>query len=460
MDQQDGGNGGVAGGGGGGTGTGGTTLTIPTDMHLIKKRKHENVFTINTVSDSSDEGLGSMSPEPISLLAVGKTTTTNAMPKEIVDLKNLLEVERRQKAALEERLRQIELQIFPEGPIVQSKKLKEQQHANVAYQHQEVIEHTNHIHLDDDANADSLTSAGNRVHNVRVACHSGIIEHLPEDVCVLDDNSQTDSMDEDEITSDVPNQQNMMIKEEYLVQDSSRPGTPIETIIVRQPILEAVIKAEPKVEVERINAPTTLIVRSADETFNTNSGSSSPSTVTLSTTNNPKQLARQLVYMTAHNTSRQNLETIVEAIRHLEGDQLFGEMTEPTQEVPLALTNKPVTVQPARTQLQLEMNPFLQFRPNSDQSQPQQQQPHQQIIVQQSNTMQQQGSSCSNAVLTNVITSKNNNGTTVTIVPSTLIKTFPSTQTATTTNGQTTTVSVLQQQQQCRPGVIVVKQNS
>lgn len=37
------------------------------------------------------------------------------------------------------------------------------------------------------------------------------------------------------------------------------------------------------------------------------------------------------------NTSRQNLETIVEAIRHLEGDHMFGD--EPlTQEVPLALT--------------------------------------------------------------------------------------------------------------------------
>ena len=38
------------------------------------------------------------------------------------------------------------------------------------------------------------------------------------------------------------------------------------------------------------------------------------------------------------NTSRQNLETIVEAIRHLEGDHLFSD--EPAQDVPLALTNK------------------------------------------------------------------------------------------------------------------------
>lgn len=42
------------------------------------------------------------------------------------------------------------------------------------------------------------------------------------------------------------------------------------------------------------------------------------------------------------NTSRQNLETIVEAIRHLEGDHLFSD--EPAQDMPLALTNKQQTM--------------------------------------------------------------------------------------------------------------------
>jgi transcription factor AP-4 len=40
----------------------------------------------------------------------------------------------------------------------------------------------------------------------------------------------------------------------------------------------------------------------------------------------------------APSTSRQNLETIVEAIRHLEGDHLFSDEPTPQQEVPLALT--------------------------------------------------------------------------------------------------------------------------
>lgn len=67
-----------------------------------------------------------------------------------------------------------------------------------------------------------------------------------------------------------------------------------------RPILEAVIKAEPRVEVELVpDTPSRLYLAS---------------------------------------TSRQNLETIVEAIRHLEGDHLFGEAG---SDVPLALTKKP-----------------------------------------------------------------------------------------------------------------------
>lgn len=95
-----------------------------------------------------------------------------------------------------------------------------------------------------------------------------------------------------------------------------------EDIVLRLPTV--VVDAEPKVEVERLTSPVT----SGDE---------------VSTTS----------------TSRQNLETIVEAIRHLEGDHLFNDIPspptatttgtssachrvieEPVQEVPLALTTK------------------------------------------------------------------------------------------------------------------------
>ncbi|CAG9822984.1 unnamed protein product [Phaedon cochleariae] len=75
-------------------------------------------------------------------------------------------------------------------------------------------------------------------------------------------------------------------------------------------VLEAAIKAEPKVEVERL--PTTTA----------SSGHEDPATASR-------------IYVS--NTTRQNLETIVEAIRHLEGDHMFGD--EPhAQDAPLALT--------------------------------------------------------------------------------------------------------------------------
>lgn len=77
----------------------------------------------------------------------------------------------------------------------------------------------------------------------------------------------------------------------------------VETAAVAAPLLEAAIKAEPRVEVE-------VLPEAASE-------------------------APSRLYLAS--TSRQNLETIVEAIRHLEGDHLFREEAADT---PLALTKK------------------------------------------------------------------------------------------------------------------------
>ncbi|XP_014362482.2 transcription factor AP-4 isoform X1 [Papilio machaon] len=83
-------------------------------------------------------------------------------------------------------------------------------------------------------------------------------------------------------------------------------GDEIEAPVVEAPVaplLEAAIKAEPRVEVEVL----------PDATHD----------------------ASSRLYLAS--TSRQNLETIVEAIRHLEGDHLFREET---GDAPLALTKK------------------------------------------------------------------------------------------------------------------------
>lgn len=86
---------------------------------------------------------------------------------------------------------------------------------------------------------------------------------------------------------------------------------PVEPAVVSSPLLEAAIKAEPRVEVEVLpdaahDAPSRLYLAS---------------------------------------TSRQNLETIVEAIRHLEGDHLFREES---GDAPLALTKKAELPPPPR----------------------------------------------------------------------------------------------------------------
>uniref|UniRef100_A0A2A4J5Q5 BHLH domain-containing protein n=1 Tax=Heliothis virescens TaxID=7102 RepID=A0A2A4J5Q5_HELVI len=86
---------------------------------------------------------------------------------------------------------------------------------------------------------------------------------------------------------------------------------PVEPAVVAAPLLEAAIKAEPRVEVEVL----------PDATHD----------------------APSRLYLAS--TSRQNLETIVEAIRHLEGDHLFREEA---GDAPLALTKKVENPPPPR----------------------------------------------------------------------------------------------------------------
>ncbi|KAF5305903.1 hypothetical protein FQR65_LT07514 [Abscondita terminalis] len=112
----------------------------------------------------------------------------------------------------------------------------------------------------------------------------------------------------------------------------SRSPSPEPTPEQRLPsVLEAAIKAEPKVEVERLPSP------------------------------NPPHEENTPNRIYIPNTSRQNLETIVEAIRHLEGDHMFAEEPQHTQEVPLALT----TSRTSDRVLKVEMNRFLEFHPPS-----------------------------------------------------------------------------------------------
>ncbi|XP_063387080.1 transcription factor AP-4 [Cydia fagiglandana] len=94
-----------------------------------------------------------------------------------------------------------------------------------------------------------------------------------------------------------------------LETEEAEAAVPVPAPPAEAPLLEAAIKAEPRVEVE-------VLPDAAPE-------------------------AARLYHLAS--TSRQNLETIVEAIRHLEGDHLFGD----AGDAPLALTKKPAAAVPA-----------------------------------------------------------------------------------------------------------------
>ncbi|CAB3375530.1 Hypothetical predicted protein [Cloeon dipterum] len=215
--------------------------------------KYKIVISSNGVvcvnESSADEGIGSMSPEPN--LLDGGEPSVDALRKEMIELRMQLDRERRLRLQLEEQVRSLETQLYPE--------------------------------------------------RIREITQQNMIE-----------TSETDgSMHMDKLDA-IP----QTVEEEFL--QVSPPQSPSATTIVaiedqeqdRLPsVLEAAIKAEPKVEVEvapRISSP-----------------------------NSSEDMQTRLY---APSTSRQNLETIVEAIRHLEGDHLFSDEPTPQQEVPLALT--------------------------------------------------------------------------------------------------------------------------
>ncbi|XP_071056661.1 transcription factor AP-4 isoform X2 [Onthophagus taurus] len=244
-----------------------------------KKRKTEVMLPI---SESSDEGLGSMSPEPINVIGVVKTSSDQSTTCE---LRRQLEQERNLRILYEEQLRQYENQHI----------IYQQQPTGQIY----TVEDGDDLKLQLVA-PESLPPVG---HTQTVVCSpvpSRSPSPVPSTVAV----------------SAAPEQQQRL------------PS-----------VLEAAIKAEPKVEVERLPSPNT----------------SPHEDGTTTTTTIPARL-----YST--NTSRQNLETIVEAIRHLEGDHMFGDEPQttstPQQEAPLALTT---TTRSTEHIIKVEMNPYLDF---------------------------------------------------------------------------------------------------
>ncbi|XP_049537181.1 uncharacterized protein LOC125952017 [Anopheles darlingi] len=537
------------------TGVATTAIGNPLVATVSKKRAMDSI----PVSDSSDEGLGSMSPEPISLRSNGAgtaqhgstptsttavastnihtttnstnngrlSTTVNFSVKDFLELKHQLDVERRQKTIVEDKLRTLERQLYPNHIQYQessdSTLSKEPQSATGT---------------SEDANISIIHKAqtgggGNKTPRT-VSVPISELEASGTQVLSLESSStglkrqivvcggNTDR------SEDVTCKQILIpMKEEKVFIKRSRSRSPtIETVVTLPPkkhrypsILEAAIKAEPKVEVERINSPSSIVVNEEHMMVSTAGGHLVGAGTKLTSIQQPP--ARL-------NTCRHNLETIVEAIRHLEGDAFdavapaqqqhtHSQTVQPSQpqplptvvstasppipqqslqhrpmqEVPLALTTnskqqQQTMLQPKldREHRQNQLEPYLKFRTTAANS-------NSNSVLTSSNTASTTIATAPNGS-NNILNSSN---TTIVAVASSSSSSNSVAVTASATNSiagnscqgsattskvgnaasnapislpaqqkihlsQTTAAQILQQQQQCRPGVIVVKQNT
>ncbi|XP_029036002.1 helix-loop-helix protein 11 [Osmia bicornis bicornis] len=306
-----------------------------------KKRKPESqggvvVSLPMHVSESGDEGLGSMSPEPLSVITV-TTEGHSVVNSEVVELRRQLERERHARLHLEKQMRAIQSQLYPE-------RFRDNQ--LITYQPHEVIEHTDNVIAQETEEAVAALQVVSVVSMPPVGSTQTVESSSPDpsspSLSPQPADMVTEEIKEEEAGPESPkivafsqNQVFTAIEEpttadsfsshvtyaasigdfktqspEYITSSPTRPFSPDAEPQRLPSVLEAAMKAEPKVEVERLPSPSNTLEDGSPQ-------------------------AR--LYL-GNSTSRQNLETIVEAIRHLEGDHLFSD--EPAQDVPLALTNK------------------------------------------------------------------------------------------------------------------------
>lgn len=276
----------------------------------IKKRKlTDNVINIQAISDSSDEGLGSMSPEPMTLLTAGGAAATklsNAATllaaKELHESKKQLEKERSLRRLLEDELQMIKRQLYsvataPPGTAVAAASGG----SSGAYIPREVIEHTDNF-----VRSEDLEELGGTVSYVEIDEMTGqqqvvVCSSIEE----LEADAAAEIITEDQVHEEVILSSNSSTESENEVNVNAIAKAYAEgctsSAAMLQPILQAAIKATPKVEVERIHEK---IVKVKTEKHDLPSMQTAPH------------------YQHSH---RQNLETIVQAIRHLEGDHLFAD---------------------------------------------------------------------------------------------------------------------------------------
>ncbi|XP_066902443.1 transcription factor AP-4 isoform X3 [Halyomorpha halys] len=263
------------------------TRLLSQNCHLKRLlNQHEGEASANTKKRKTDS-------------EVDLDTSVSGTTNDLIDVRVQLDRERRLRMILEEQVRSLESQLYPERirEITQQVQLQYQQR--------------------DDQPEDTTGAA------VITPLRREVLSGAAETVAAV---------------------ANLQVVSGTSLQPVAHTETVIATVTPSPPhsprlpsILEAAIKAEPKVEVERLPSPHSL--------------------------SNDDRMSQARVYLAS--TSRQNLETIVEAIRHLEGDSLFdgvegsGGGDGAPQEAPLALTkhNSPEK----QHLIKVKMNQYLQF---------------------------------------------------------------------------------------------------
>jgi transcription factor AP-4 len=345
------------------------TITSPsTGGTAIKKRKLDQVMTVQTISDSSDEGLGSMSPEPVSQMifsngasAITKTHMVSATSvstinvKDYVNLQNQMETERRHRIQLEEQLKQLEMQFYsnhqaPAQKYHQIQSHEESDEVDGQQQQQQQVETiVEEKIILRQAGHEDIHYIGTVPHHQQfVVVSTSSPGSSPKHVIINDDDDNSRTLSSDELHKD----DLKMVRQKMSPKHHHHHHHHRE---IRIPsILEQAIKAEPKVEVERINSPCIQINMVEETAVQSPPRPNSPSHIRTTYPNNH---------------TRPNLEAIVEAIRHLEGDAFDMDDAQETkqspnsaaQEVPLALTTGNKYQNCGKDNQQ----PFLKFRQTS-----------------------------------------------------------------------------------------------
>ncbi|XP_046388529.1 bromodomain-containing protein 4 isoform X2 [Ischnura elegans] len=261
-----------------------------------KKKLEPGAALCASESSSADEGIGSMSPEPPEDAA---TNGPEMLRREMIDLRMQLDRERRLRMHLEDQVRSLEAQLYPERirEITQQTMMETHQEGGIC-----IKQETSPLQTAASPPPGGLILLRPPTPTPPPPQQPSAILHLHPTSPMLSPHIPK----VDEVVDEIVDDDTLRLSPDVVTRDCATPNLPPEPPALPS-ALESAIKAEPKVEVEMAPRLPSPALHTADAHEGDEAGLTQQSRLILG------------------KTSRQNLETIVEAIRHLEGDHLFGD---------------------------------------------------------------------------------------------------------------------------------------